>query len=88
MLLPLLFYYQLLNNPYGVILRKGYSFSESVSALVSVPEVFPSSFFTFIMFIYFVWRWDLNGIVFIGGFSGIGNGRGVELRYLGYRVGR
>ena len=47
MLLPLLLYYWLLNNPHGAILCKGYFFSKSVSAPVSVPEVFPSFFFYF-----------------------------------------
>ena len=52
MLLPLLFYYRLLNNSHGAILREGYSFSESVSAPVSVLKVFLSSFFIFVVFIY------------------------------------
>ena len=52
MLLLLLFYYRLLNNPHGAILRKGYSFSKSVSAPVSVPKVFLSSFLTFVIFTY------------------------------------
>ena len=46
-LLPLLFYFRLLNNPYNVILRKGYSFPDFNSE--SMPEfvVFTSFFSTF-----------------------------------------
>ena len=67
--------------------REGYSFSESVSASVSVPELFPFFFLIFIMFTYSVWRWDpdnvtLNDTVFVGGFLRIRDNRGAELKYL------
>ena len=52
MLLPFLFYHRLLNSPHGAILREGYSFSESVSISVFVPEVFLSSFLIFRAFLF------------------------------------
>ena len=70
---PLLFYYQLLNNPHVAILQKGYSFSKSVSAPISIPKVFLSSFLTFVTFTYLVWRGDPDGIIFIRRFSGTGD---------------
>ena len=81
MLLLLLFYYRLLNSPHGTISRKGYFFSKSVSAPISVPKIFPSSFLIFVIFTYFIWRWDPDSIVFIKGFFETEDSRGAELGY-------
>ena len=64
-----------------------------------MPEVFPSSFFIFIVFTYPAWRWDPDGIMLnntvlvrpagpVGGFFRIRDNRGAELKYFSNRVGK
>ena len=48
MLLLLLFYFRLLNNPHNTILRKGYSFPDSNSE--SMPELMVFIFFKILAF--------------------------------------
>ena len=88
MLLPLLFYFRLFNNPYSVILREGYSFPDFNSEFISEFVMFTSFFFTFELFIYFMWRRGPDNLVPVKGSLGVGDTRGIKLGYFNNQEGK
>ena len=88
MFLLLLFHFRLFNNPYSAILRKGYSFPDFNSESMSEFTVFTFFFFIFKLFICLTRRLGSDSPVPVKGSPGVGNTRGIELRYFNDWGGR